>query len=245
MKHYYELIDSFKTTMRDFTSITCISVENMEADDVIAAYCQLYATPDREIYIVSSDRDFVQLLRLPNVKLINPDNGKPRNQPGDKEYEPDLDYWIFLKCVRGDMGDYVPAAYPKVRETKIKAAFQNDYDKVNFMNARWTDENNVEHRVGDLFEHNITLLDLFQQPQEIRERLLREVTKQAFEFKKYAHFPFLKFLDQFRLDSVRKEASKFVDLFTNNQRFMAGQKSNQQSLIVAVPPVMTNKIMEF
>jgi PAS domain-containing protein len=152
----------------------------MEADDCIAAFCQLYADPTHEINIVSGDKDFTQLLKLPNVKLINPDNGKARNQPGDKDYEEDIDYWLFKKFIRGDGGDNVPSAFPRVRETRIKKAYEHEYDRLNFMNEHWTqsvfeaDENGIEvekkivHRVGDLYEENIILMDLYRQPDEVQ-----------------------------------------------------------------------------
>jgi len=232
MLHFYQLVNSFRDTMKHHTSICCLTVESMEGDDSIAAYCQLYASEQNEIFIVSGDRDFVQLLKLPNVKLIDPDSGKLRNQPEDKEYQEDLDYYIFLKCVRGDSGDNVPSAYPKVRETKIKEAYQDQYKRLNFLNERWTDENGAEHRVGDLFAHNEVLMHLEKQPDELRAYLIEEVDKQVKELGHYSHFHFLKFLGQFKLKRVGEEAHKFVDLFTNNQRYLSGEKRDEPQLEV-------------
>ena len=223
MTHFYQLVDAFRDTMTHHTSICCLTVESMEGDDVIAAYCQLRETVDDEIFIVSGDRDFVQLLKFPNVKLIDPDNGKLRNQPGDKEYQADLDYFIFLKCIRGDTGDNVPSAYPKVRETRIKEAYEDQYKRLNFLNERWTDEAGNEHRVGDLFAHNEVLMHLEKQPDELRHYLLEEVTAKIQQLGHYSHFHFLKFLGQFKLKRVGEEAHKFVDLFMNNQRFLKGE----------------------
>ena len=228
MVHFYQLVDAFRHTMTHHTSICCLTVESMEGDDVIAAYAQLNANTDNEVYIVSGDRDFVQLLKLPNIKLVDPDSGKLRNQPGDKEYQADLDYFIFLKCIRGDTGDNVPSAYPKVRETRIKEAYEDQYKRLNFLNERWTDENGKEHRVGDLFAHNEVLMHLEKQPDELRAYLLEEVDKQVKELGHYSHFHFLKFLGQFKLKRVGEEAHKFVELFTNNQRYLKGEKLSEE-----------------
>lgn len=225
MRHFYQLIDSFKTTMTAHTSICCISVEGMEADDVIGGYCQKYACDEHEIYIVSGDKDYIQLLKLPNVKLVNPDNGKFRNLPGDKEYQEDLDYWLFLKIIRGDMGDYVPSAFPRVREARIKKAYQSEYEKINLFNERWKDEENVEHRVGDLFEENKILLSLYDQPPAIREKLFEGIEEQTDNLGSYSHFHFLRFLEDFKLQAVREKANNFIDLFTNNQRFLKGLRT--------------------
>lgn len=255
MAHYYELITSFHATIKAHTSICCLSVPTMEADDVIAGFCQLYADPSHEIIIVSGDRDFIQLLSLPGVKLINPDNGKPRNQPGDKEYEPDIDFWLFNKCVRGDMGDYVPSAYPRVRETKIRQAYTDDYAKMNFMNTEWIEtllEHNedgtpktVKHRVGDLFEENKVLLSLFNQPADVRERLLEGIKEQVASLGTYSHFHFLRFLRDYKLQRVQDEAMKFVDLFANNQRFLKGERQQATTTTQQVVEPTSSSLLEF
>jgi hypothetical protein len=235
MKHYYQLLNSFQQTMKAHTSICCLSIPTMEADDAIAGFCQLYAREDHQIFIISGDKDFTGLLKLPGVKLVNPDNGKFRNQPGDKGYEPDIDFWTFLKCVRGDMGDHVPSAFPRVRETKIRKAYDNEYDRINFMNETWVEvvfeeidgqevKKEVTHRVGDLFEENRILLDLFQQPKEQRDILLEGIKQQVEDIGNYSHFHFLRFLNEFDLQRLKEDAMKFVDLFANNQRFLKSEK---------------------
>lgn len=260
MKHFYMLMEAFRETMSSHTSICCLSIETMEADDVIAGFCQLYAAPEHEILIVSGDRDFTQLLKLPNVKLVNPDNGKFRNSPGDKDYESDIDYWLFKKCVRGDMGDYVPSAFPRVRETRIKAAYTNDYERVNFMNEKWTEaviteengqpvQTDVIHRVGDLFEHNVILLDLFKQPSDQRLILEEGVKMQVENLGTYSHFHFLRFLKDFQLQKVSEDAMRFIDLFANNQRFLKGEKPTEtiktKPATVNQPAVQSSKLLDF
>lgn len=231
--YIYKLMDDFKQVMKAHTSVICLEVPGMEADDAIAAYCQEFATSDHQVYVVSGDKDFVQLTKNPNVKVVNPENGKFRNQPGDKDYEPDLDYWLFLKCVRGDGTDYVHSAYPKVRETKIRKAYESEYDRVNFMNEKWTDDKQVEHRVGDLFEENRVLVDLTMQPPELREYLLATIREQVKSQGKYAHFFFLGFCNRFKLRRVAEEARRFIDIFSRNQVVVRGDapaRSNQEVL---------------
>lgn len=226
MKHFYELIDSFRRVVQAHTSICCLHIPTMEGDDVIAGYCQLYAAPEHEIIIISADKDFTQLLKLPGVKLVEPDKGKQRNLPGDKEYQEDIDYWLFLKCIRGDGGDNVMSAYPKVRETKIKQAYADPYYRLNFMNEVWLDENQQPHRVGDHYEKNIVLLDLYQQPPEERELLLEGIKFQVGDTRNYSHFQFLKFLGEYKLEKVAERAQEFVNLFANNQRWLKGEKKS-------------------
>jgi 5'-3' exonuclease len=223
MKHLYEVIDSFKELMSNHTSVCCLCVPTMEADDAIAGYCQTNASEDNEIFIISGDKDFIQLLKLPNVTLINPENGEPRNQPGDKAYQEDIDYWLFLKCVRGDVGDNVPSAFPRVRETKIKEAYDDTFKRLNFLNQEWEDEHEVKQRVGDRMVHNEVLMDLTKQPEEQRKLLLEGVETQSKAVGKYNHFQFLKFLKTYELEQVNKNVSGFTDMFTNNQKFLKGE----------------------
>jgi 5'-3' exonuclease len=239
MEHFYKLMNSFKETISSHTSIICLNVPGMEADDAIGGYAQIYANPEHEVFIVSGDRDFTQLTRDPDVKLVNPDNGKLRNQPGDKNYEPDIEYWLFLKCVRGDMGDYVPSAWPRVRETKIRKAYENEYDRINFMNATWEeparDDRGLpvlnedgsaklnKYRVGDLYDENKILVDLRAQPEPLRTYLLEEVKKQVENVGNYSHFHFLRFLNSFNLSNVAQNATKFADMFSHNQRYRKGE----------------------
>jgi 5'-3' exonuclease len=242
MAHYYELISSFRSTMKAHTSICCLAVDQMEADDTIAAYCQLYSNPDHEIYVVSGDRDFTQLLKLPKVFLVDPATGKLRNQKNDKDYQEDIDYWLFLKCIRGDMGDFVPSAYPNVRETRIRKAYESSYERANFMNEHWVEklidrkedgsleERLVKHRVGDLYEQNVHLLDLYSQPEPHRTSLVEGVKSQVTDLGHYSHFHFLRFLEQYQLNKLRDEAMKYVELFANNQRWLKGESAPKTAL---------------
>lgn len=251
MKHFYQLVESLFETMKTHTSICCLRIDGMEADDEIAGYCQKYASEDSEIFIISGDRDFIQLMKLPGVKLIDPDTGKQRNTPEDKKYEPDLDYWLFLKCVRGDMGDYVPPAYPRVRETRIRKAYENQYERLNFMNEVWRekkeDGDDVVHKVGDLYQQNVTLLSLYDQPTDIRDQLMEGVEAQVADLGKYSHFHFMRFCESFNLTRVREDAMKFVDMFANNQRFLKGEKPVAKETLTKSEKVELheNKMEEF
>jgi hypothetical protein len=169
------------------------------------------------------------------VRLYDPVLGKYRNQPSDKDYVEDLDYWLFLKCIRGDGGDFVASAFPKVRETKIKQAYINSYDRANFMNTLWTEQKvtmqpdgtvlaeSVQHRVGDIFNQNIILMDLEKQPEPHRTNLLAGVKAQVSALGNYSHFHFLRFLEEYKLNKLREDAMKYVELFANNQRFLKGE----------------------
>jgi 5'-3' exonuclease len=78
MQHLFDLINDFKDVMDNFTSNVVLAVPGLEGDDVIGGYVQKYAGPDDTMYIVSADKDFIQLLKHPNTYLIDPNTGKFR-----------------------------------------------------------------------------------------------------------------------------------------------------------------------
>jgi hypothetical protein len=225
MEYYFKMLDAFKETCTHHTSIICLSAEGLEGDDMIAGYSQLYANDDHEVVIMSGDKDFIQLLKNPNVTLINQRDGKKRNQPGDKLYWDDLDYFIFEKCMRGDKKDHVFSALPNVRETRLKKAFKDPYEYTKLMNETWDaeiDKKKVTYRVGDLYEENKILLDLTKQPEEVRQYMFEHIKNEVNNLGKYSNFHLLKFLGQFELKKIAEEINKFQDIFIRNSQTAKG-----------------------
>lgn len=123
------------------TNISVLHNPKAEADDLITVWID--AHPDDKHILISSDSDFFQLLRYPNVTIYDPvknieitrngifnDKGKRLSFTitGDAKIkvgkEDDLfipeedwyEYALFLKCIRGDKGDNIFSAFPGVRE---------------------------------------------------------------------------------------------------------------------------------
>jgi 5'-3' exonuclease len=174
------------------------------------------------MYIVSADKDFIQLLKHPNVFLIDPNTGKFRNQPGDKDYCEDIGYFMFLKCIRGDGGDNVPSAFPRVRETKIKKAYENLSDRLNFMNETWQlpirEGDELIHKtmvVGELFKENELLMDLEKQPDDIRKYMYEEIQMLVEKPKKYSNFKMMQFLGKHQLKNILDNLEKYIPLFSS------------------------------
>jgi hypothetical protein len=82
---------------------------------------------------------------------------------------------LFKKIIRGDSSDNIFSAYPKVRETKLREAFDDRQKKGfawnNLMLQVWTDHNGDEHRVLDRYSLNRQLIDLRAQPDDIRSAM--------------------------------------------------------------------------
>lgn len=140
-----EAFDDLVTFLDTSTNITVLRNPKAEADDLIAIFIE--AHPNDKHVLISSDSDFYQLLRFPNLTIYDPvkdiritrdgihnDNGKrlafivdttAKIKVGkpDPEFVCDPDWYnyaLFLKCVRGDKTDNIFSAYPGVREKGTK-----------------------------------------------------------------------------------------------------------------------------
>ena len=189
-KMFWAAFDELKVFLTNKSNCTVLQHERCEADDFIARFIQNH--PNDEHVIVSSDGDFYQLL-APNVRQFNGISKQlitlegvfdEKNRPVvDKKTKeplpaPDPQWLLFEKCMRGDSSDNVFSAYPGVREksTKNKVGLREafadkdtkGYNWNNLMLQRWVDHNQVEHRVRDRYLHNKTLIDLTEQPEDIK-----------------------------------------------------------------------------
>lgn len=221
MEPFFELIKSFEDLARTHTAVACLSAPRLEGDDLFAGFVQRFAqNPDDEIIGVSGDRDFVQLLKYPNFKLIDPNDGKPRTCD-------DPEFFMFEKCFRGDPGDNVMSAYPRVLKTKLAKAMKDDYARTELMNHTWkfTDVDTGEvkdYHVGELFEENKLLMDLTAQPPEIRQLIDQTLDHELENHGKFSHFHFTKFCGKYGLAQIAENAQSFADMFSAN-----GKKTNE------------------
>jgi hypothetical protein len=233
--------------LNEKTNATVLFSEGVEGDDWVARFIQIH--PDDEHLLVSGDTDFIQMLDT-NVKIydgvrellittegiydkagqaiefgLKSDGklriGKPLKKNDVFEIEPE--WWkraLFMKCMRGDSGDSIFSAYPKVRETKLKAAWEdrNDlgYNWNNLMLQEWRDEdddgNEKTVRVLDAYNFNKMLIDLTQQPHEIKG-LMDEVIVESVQQprKQGVGIHFLRFCERNGLVNLSKESADHAE----------------------------------
>jgi len=190
---WWEAFDDFLKFVKEQSNCSAVRSPNAEADDVIALWIEAHKN-DKNI-IVSTDSDFYQCIN-PNVSLYNgvtnqivtvngfyDEKDKPiiDNKTKMPKTAPEPEWLLFEKCIRGDSSDNVFSAFPKTRVTKIREAF-NDRDNQgfvwnNFMLNRWTDHDGNEQRVKDCYERNKKLIDLTQQPDNIRAEVFEQIAE--------------------------------------------------------------------
>ena len=187
-----EVIIDLAKFFNEYTLIPALSVSQAEADDIIAVICQ---TSIHKNVIVSSDKDFIQLIDH-KTKLYSPTLKKER-ETEDKEFE------LFEKCIRGDRGDNIPSAFPNVRKVRLKKAWDDDknnnsYEMVNLMETIKDDV-----KVKDAFERNKKLIDLTQQPELVKNKIITSINNIA--VKKYNNLKLLRFIGEHDLKGVSDE----------------------------------------
>lgn len=146
------------------------------------------------------------------------------------DWKPEPEWWrkaLFVKLIRGDTGDGIFSAYPGVRyegsknKVGINEAWEDrsakGFDWNNFMLQRWeklvgSDGNGnaikKEVRVLDEYKFNESLIDLTQQPEEIKA-LMDTVIVQAVQKEPVGNvgIHFLRFCDRNNLPALSKEAN--------------------------------------
>lgn len=200
-KLFWEAYNDFTQFVSDKTNCTVLQHPRLEADDLIAGFIQMH--PNDKHIIISTDTDFQQLISE-NVSQYNgvldqhithegyfDAKGRPvkDNKTGENKMPFDPEWMLFEKCIRGDTSDNVFSAYPgaRVKSSKKKVGLMEAFEDRNakgfawnnFLLQTWVDHNGVEHRVLDDYKRNRTLIDLTQQPEDIREIITETITKNA------------------------------------------------------------------
>jgi len=186
------------------TSIPAISVKKAEADDIIAVATRISTQNN---IIVSNDKDFIQLIN-DKTKLYSPTTREERTTQ-NKDFE------LFEKCIRGDAGDNIPSAFPRVRKTKLEEAYKDPLIMVNLMETKRKLDGK---RVSDVFDFNKKLIDLSKIPKDIYNTIENEIRNNANGYSKYNQLKVLKFFGDNNLINVAKDEKKYASLF--KKRFL-------------------------
>lgn len=203
----------FEEIIYELTNIICLRGNLLEADDLIARFVQLME--GNEIVIVSSDKDYLQLLTQDGVYLYNSHDQKFRDL---SDFDNDPEYFLFTKLIRGETGssgDNIQSALPRVRSTRIKKAYNDVYEMEQLKNTTWTNENKKEFRVGDLMEENRLLMDLTQQPEPIINKMDQIIDYELNRKRRFHKFKFLKEVTKLGLNSISKNIDSIVPFLNN------------------------------
>lgn len=244
---FIETMELFTDFLKAKTNVTVLQKDGVEGDDFTVRWTQLHPDDYHRIVsgdtdFIGSLAENVELYDGVNDRLITThgvfdgETGSPlkfsvngsngRLKVGEEldlekdDFEIMEDWWkyaLFVKCMRGDSGDGIFSAYPRVQEKKLKAAWEdrNDvgYNWNNLMLQEWEDGKDDDGkpnmvRVLDKYNFNKSLIDLSAQPDHIKELMDQTIVETV----QKARVPmvgvhFMKFCEQNGLVNIKKEAA--------------------------------------
>jgi len=208
---FLEHLNQFEELMKIHTSVICLAADGLEADDLVAGFVQQYASPENEIIAVSTDKDYIQILGHENVRLIDPATDKDRTL---EEWGGSAELFMFEKCIRGDAGDNVQSAYPRVRKTRIMKAWEEPLERVNMMEETWLNHEGKAMVVKEVFKENELLMDLSKQPQEWRDLMTKTINENMEDPGKFSLFQFMRFLGKFKMNKVADNVTTYAEMLS-------------------------------
>lgn len=202
--YHDECIEAAGLIKEFFSTVTNSSVlesPRAEADDIIAVFCQ-ESTGVNNI-IMSADKDFIQLTDV-NTKLYSPTQKTWRTSE-------DTSFDLFLKCIRGDTNDNIRSAFPKVRETRLRKAWDDPVEMINLMETVRKDG----VKVNEAFEMNLKLIGLNEQPPHIRDEIRDMIFLELAKRKCYGELKIMKFFHD-------NELAEHKDMLVYKERPLRG-----------------------
>ena len=178
----FEGLSLVKHELQQHMPYPVIDVDGAEADDVIGTLAEwsqendlveegLFESP-RPLLIISGDHDFQQLQKFPNVVQYSP--LKKRFVTIKESAEAILREHI----IRGDKGDGVPNILSE-DDSFVEGKRQRPIRKT--LVAEWKSKKPEEWVTGEMaagYIRNKTMVDLSQTPEEIKEQIVFQYTKQ-------------------------------------------------------------------
>jgi hypothetical protein len=174
----FESLNKIRQELKDSSPYKVIEVEGAEADDIIGTLVQKYSATEK-IMILSSDKDFAQLQRFPNVEQFSPIMKKYIKEPFPL---------IQLKqlIIRGDKGDGIPNILSP-DDVFVSDGRQKPITEKKIIG--WMNQDAKEFCNDEMFRNftrNETLIDLTKIPESVRNFILESYenaegkTKQVF-----------------------------------------------------------------
>jgi len=146
-----------------------IRLDKLEADDIIAIITKYYEKkyPDEKVYLISGDKDFLQLGRE-NLIFINYKSKKPLILSKEEAKEQ-----LKLKILNGDCSDNILTIFPKDRKLlplKKRKELIDDENKL----KEYLNEN---PDINEKYKINCKMIDFTFIPKDLEKEVLKEFKK--------------------------------------------------------------------
>lgn len=160
----FESLNKIREELKTSSPYKVIDVEGAEADDIIGTLVMKYSANEK-IMILSSDKDFAQLQKFPNVEQFSPIMKKYIKEPFPQ---------VQLKqlVIRGDKGDGIPNIL-SADDVFVSGGRQKPITETKIIS--WLNQDPSQFCNADMlrnFSRNETLIDLTKIPEKISSEIL-------------------------------------------------------------------------
>ena len=160
----FECLGKIKQELKDHSPYKVIEVDTCEADDIIAVLAQKYSATQK-VMILSSDKDFAQLQRYPNVEQYSPILKKYIREPLPLAQLKQL-------IIRGDKGDGIPNIL-SADDVFVVGGRQKPITEAKIIG--WMNQEPKEFCNDDMFRNysrNEILIDLTKIPESLKTSII-------------------------------------------------------------------------
>lgn len=160
----FECLHKIKEELKENSPYKVVDVDTCEADDIIAVLTMKYAAHGK-VMILSSDKDFAQLQKFPNVEQFSPILKK-----FIKEQLPAAQ--LKQMIIRGDKGDGIPNILSP-DNVFTEGGRQKPITEVKII--QWMNQQPEDFCVGEMlrnYKRNEMLIDLSKIPSNLQEKIL-------------------------------------------------------------------------
>lgn len=166
----FELLESIKNELREYSNYPIVEVAGAEGDDIIASLVFRYSTEPN--IIISADRDFVQLQAWANVQQYDPISSRMITVDDPVNY-------LNEHILDGDRGDGIPNILSDDDTFVIPTKRQGTLTKKKieqFMSSSVADWCNAQHQNN--WKRNRELIDLRRIPPHIVNEAVKSFNNQ-------------------------------------------------------------------
>ena len=160
----FECLNTIKEELKQNSPYKVVEVHTCEADDIIATLTMNRAANEK-IMILSSDKDFAQLQKFPNVEQYSPILKKFIKEPLPSAQLKQL-------VIRGDKGDGIPNIL-SADDIFVAGGRQKPITEAKIIN--WMNQEPKEFCNEEMFRNytrNETLIDLTKIPENLKQEIL-------------------------------------------------------------------------
>ena len=192
-KGFYDLCNSVTDELKKNFPVYVVGINTVEADDIIA-YLVMNEDPDTNKIIITSDKDYVQLLKHPNTKIYDPIRTKYMecNNPY---------HALEVKICAGDKSDNIPSIAPRWGEKTAEKHILSG--KLELM-LEEKDADGSPCEMKRNYERNTRLIDMERIPKTIQKQI--ETYLEDYELS--THKGIMKYFVQHKLSELLGEIAK-------------------------------------